>query len=88
MISDKLLTVLGRLKYMCEELAEAACDSSDGEDLFGASQSLDVITDIMESLMVASAIEHKAGLMKKIGVNDDGNFMRMFSNILDEESVN
>lgn len=60
MISDKTVDLLTRLRGLCESLAEMAINEDDESKVLIAAERLDVLTDIMDCLMTASAIERRA----------------------------
>lgn len=60
MISDKTVDLLTRLCGLCESLAEMAINEDDESKVLIAAERLDVLTDIMDLLMTANAIEHRA----------------------------
>lgn len=88
MISDKTVDLLTRLRGLCESLAEMAINEDDESEVLIAAERLDVLTDIMDDLMTANAIEQRALLAQKCdgGVGDA--VRRVFGNMDEEETVN
>ena len=67
LISDKTVDLLTRLRGLCESLAEMAINEDDESKVLSAAVRLDVLTDIMDDLMAANAMEQKALMAKDCG---------------------
>ena len=86
MSSDKTVGILTRMREKCEEICQRDISAEE------CAEKLDVITDIMDMLMTASAIEQRALLAQKCGVSCGGDVgdavRRVFTNMEEEETVN
>lgn len=83
LISDMTVGILTRMRERCEEICQRDISAEE------CAEKLDVITDIMDRLMTANAIEQRALLAKKCGVScgDVGDAVRRVFNFMEEEEA-
>lgn len=89
LISDKTVDLLTRLRGLCEGLAEMAINEDDESKVLIAAERLDVLTDIMDCLMTANAIEQRALMARDCDDACKGMVEAMRDNMnKDKETVN